>query len=141
MYLTYTDYIQYGGTLDEVPFNNVCFEASSIIDWYTFDRLSSEQYDSLPTAVKRCTYNLVQLITAKNRALAITSEDETPSQNSGIVSSESNDGVSVSYNILTSQQFLDYYSQEIGKIIKQYLTSVTNSLGRKVLYRGFYSGE
>ena len=39
MYLAYEDYQNMGGTLDETAFNDFEFEAETIVDWYTFNRL------------------------------------------------------------------------------------------------------
>ena len=36
MYLTYNEYREYGGTLDETAFADINFEAESYVDWYTF---------------------------------------------------------------------------------------------------------
>ena len=41
-YLTYDEYQQYGGTLDETAYQDVAFEAQSVINWWTFNRLQSE---------------------------------------------------------------------------------------------------
>lgn len=139
MYLTYSEYATYGGTLDETTFNDLAFEAASFIDWYTFNRLQAET--TLPEAVKRCMYRLIQYITSKQQVNGIgTGTGDDGSSGAGIAS-QSNDGVSVSYNILSARDVVDSGKTEMEAIVKQYLAGVTNSLGRKVLYRGIYPDE
>ena len=57
------------------------------------------------------------------------------------VASQSNDGVSISYNTLSAKDLLQSSEQDVMTCIKRYLQGVTNNLGRKLLYRGFYPGE
>ena len=42
MYITYEQYKNYGGTLDEATFNEYEFEARSWVNWYTFNRLEND---------------------------------------------------------------------------------------------------
>ena len=37
MYLTYDEYLTFGGTVDEAAFDNLEFEARTIIDWWTYN--------------------------------------------------------------------------------------------------------
>ena len=39
-YLTYDEYAEMGGTLDETLFSNLLLDAQGYIDWYSFNRLS-----------------------------------------------------------------------------------------------------
>ena len=39
MYLTYAEYQAMGGTLSDLDFNFLAYEAESYINWYTFNRL------------------------------------------------------------------------------------------------------
>ena len=139
MYLTYAEYQEYGGTLDETTFNDISFEASSLIDWYTFNRL---QNDSIyPEAVKRCMYSIIKYIIAQQQVNGISNDS---ADNSGVVAgiaSQSNDGVSISYNVLSAKDVVESGKAQIKQIIQQYLSSVVNSLGQKVLYRGVYPNE
>ena len=43
MYLTFDEYQEYGGTLDEAAFYQLEFEARAVIDWWTFNRLQNEE--------------------------------------------------------------------------------------------------
>lgn len=139
MYLTYLEYKAYGGTLDETTFNDIEFEAQSIVDWYTFNRLQKE--DTLPEAVKRCVYKIMQYIQAQSSVNGLSDPNSSADGIGAGIASQSNDGVSVSYNVLSAQAVMNNSNAQIEQTIRQYLSSVTNSLGRKVLYRGVYPDE
>lgn len=139
MYLTYAEYQAMGGTLDEATFNDYNFEATAKINWYTFNRLKNDT--NIPEEVKRCAYRLIKLIEDMNNAMAT---DGTSGSSTGAVAgiaSQSNDGVSISYNTLSAKDMLESAQAQVEATIKQYLTYVTNELGKKVLYRGMYPDE
>lgn len=138
MYLTYQEYTEYGGALEETAFEELEFEARAQIDWWTFNRLQKE--DTYPEAVKRCMYKLIKLIQDKQKAMAITPFAEDGSVNAGIAS-ESNDGVSTSYNTLSARDAVDTLQNEFKNTIQMYLNGVKNSLGHRLLYRGVYPNE
>lgn len=139
-YLSYETYQDYGGTLDETTFDDLAFEAQTLIDWYTFNRLQNE--DSYPEAVQRCMYKIIKLLQEKMLAMALPLSTGEVSGNSvaGIVS-QSNDGVSISYNTRSAREVIDDSKKEISSYISHYLQGVMNSLGQKVLYKGLYPGE
>lgn len=139
MYLTYADYQNMGGTLDETTFNEFEFEARCKIDWWTFNRLKDEQ--SYPEAVQRCMYKLIKLLQQQQAATALDGEGGDSSSAGAGIASMSNDGVSISYNVLSASQAVETMDEQIAACIQQYLGDVRNSLGRKVLYRGLYPGE
>lgn len=153
MYLTYADYQTYGGTLDETTFNDFEFEAESIINWYTFDRLKGEI--NYPEAVKRCMYKLINIAKLRADAMQLGMQTTTITDQSGSVTtvsttptiqSQSNDGVSISYNVLSASELFNALAAktkggEVDQIVQRYLQGLKNSLGRKLLYRGFYPGE
>lgn len=138
MYLTYEEYQNMGGALDETTFLNYEFEARTKIDWYTFNRLQNEK--NFPEAVKRCVYKLISLLQAKDQASVVDGQSADGSVTAG-VSSQSNDGVSISYNTLSAKDMVDTAEKEMKEVIQRYLQGVTNSLGQKVLYRGVYENE
>lgn len=139
MYLTYLEYQNYGGTADETTFNDLEFEASSVVDWYTFNRLQNET--EFPEAVKRCVYKIIQYITAQQQVNGLdTASAQNNSEGAGIAS-QSNDGVSISYNVLNAKDVVENSKAQIKQIVDQYLSAVKNSLGQKVLYRGVYPNE
>lgn len=140
-YLTYAEYQSVGGTLSETEFNYYAYEAESYIDWYTFNRLHNNT--EIPDAVKRCEVYLIRFIQERLSALGISFDDDSGSSSDPLKSimSQSNDGVSVSFNALSARDATSALSAEIGQTIQRYLVGVTNELGRKLLYRGLYPGE
>lgn len=138
MYLTYTEYQNMGGTLDETTFNDFEFEAEAQIDWYTFNRLKNET--EFPEAVKRCMYHLIKLLQQKAQASVVDGQSADGTITAG-VASQSNDGVSISFNTLSAKDMVETAKAEIADCINKYLQGVMNSLGQKVLYRGIYPNE
>lgn len=139
-YLTYAQYQAYGGTLDQATFNQLAFEAQAKIDWYTFNRLHSET-EITDERIFRLMYRLIQLIHDKMVANAVPDTSGQSGSVSAAVASQSNDGVSISYNIVSASELVKKVDNEIEECIQQYLQGVTNNLGRKLLYKGFYPGE
>ena len=140
MYLTYEDYQNMGGTLDNTAFNEYEFEAESIINWYTFNRLKNAT--TYPNELSRCMYALIKLCAEKAGLLGNSGVASEESGTGGsVITSQSNDGVSVSYNVISASEAFKLCSDEVGNTVKHYLSGVTNELGRKLLYRGLYPGE
>ena len=139
MYLSYSEYQEMGGTLDEATFNDYNFEATAKINWYTFNRLKNDT--NIPEEVKRCVYRLIKLIEDMNKAASTDGTDENSAGMVAGIASQSNDGVSISYNTLSAKDMLETAQTQVETTIKQYLTYVTNELGKKVLYRGMYPDE
>lgn len=137
MYLTYEEYLNMGGTLDEAAFDDYLIDAEMLIDWYTFNRLENETV--IPEKVKKCVYKLISLADMKSKAFVLGRE--VNGEGNASVASQSNDGVSISYNTISASQALDLIKSDAENIIKQYLNGVVNSLGRKLLYRGIYPDE
>ena len=140
-YLTYEEYTDVGGTLDETEFNYLAYEAESYIDWYTFNRLHN--MTEIPDAVKRCEVYLIKLIQERLTALGISASDSSGTSTDALknILSRSNDGVSVSYNSLGAKDAISGLSSEINQTIQRFLQGVTNELGRKLLYKGLYPNE
>jgi len=138
VYLTFEEYTQFGGNLDETTFNNFEFKARSTIDWFTFNRLQKEL--EYPEAVKRCMYELIRLAEIQEQAGAVSAAAAGDTMKAGIAS-QSNDGVSVSYNVLSAQAALENSQKQVHETIQQYLQGVKDSLGHKLLYRGVYPDE
>lgn len=140
MYLTYDDYIQMGGEkLEETAFESLEFEARSQIDWWTFGRL--QKMETLPEAVKRCMFKLIELIDKQQKVLMVDAVDEDGNVVAGLMASQSNDGVSSTYNVITGNMAVRTIQSQLNSTIRMYLQGVRDSLGRKVLYRGIYPGE
>ena len=136
MYLTYAEYVEYGGTLEETAFNQLEFDAESIINYLTFCRLKNDT--TFPTEVKRCVYAIMDLLQKQQDAMSMGgSEDEG---GTGVVQ-QTNDGVSITYNRMDASVLFKNSEQEINNKIRYYLQGVKNQAGRLVLYRGLYPGE
>lgn len=145
MYLSFDEYVEYGGTvLDEAAFNDLEFDAESTINWYTFNRLRRPEWaDALNTEeLKRCTYQLIKLKQMEDGLLASSSGGIGWNKEAGITQ-ESNDGVTTTYNVLSSGELLSRLSDNANKkdIVSKYLNGIINDLGRSLLYKGIYPGE
>lgn len=141
MYITYDEYLAFGGVeLEETAFDNLEFEARTVIDWWTYNRLQNDE--EYPEAVKRCMFKLINLIIAKQQAQLLKDNGtvNTDVTESGIIQ-QSNDGVSTTYNIMSASEIIAQSKEDVKSTIRMYLQNVRNSLGRKVLYRGLYPGE
>ena len=146
MYLTYTEYQSYGGTLDETTFNDLGFEACCIVDWYTFRRLVND--DTVSENVKRLVYRLINELNLRNQAMTLGKDTsatvtETPTS-SGVIQSQSNDGFSDQFNVMSAKDIAassTLKSPQMRNLIETYLTGVKNALGQDVLYRGLYPNE
>jgi len=117
-YLTYVEYKQLGGKLDEVPFNVLELRARKKVD-----EMSQSRLKNLPTQiaeVKVCMYQLVEAINKNN------------TKKSKNIMSESTDGYSVSYGETeTTEEIKQYYN-----IIKDYLSTCQLEDGTPYLYCG-----
>lgn len=85
-YLTYEEYSLLGGTLEEVPFNELEYECRRIIDSRTQNRLKNA--DEIPEEVKMLENKMIQTLQGYYISLE--------KAQSG-VASENTDGYSVSY--------------------------------------------
>ena len=139
MYLTYDEYKAMGGTLEEVPFNDFEFQAEAQINYATFSRLKTDNI--FPNEVKRLTKCLVDLLEKQAAAFSLGKGSSISSDSGAYVTSQSNDGVSVSYNGMSSTDLVTMCKAEVQNTIKSYLDGVTNEAGHKLLYRGLYPGE
>ena len=121
-YLTYQEYKALGGTLDEMPFNLLEFNARMKIDERTFGRLvdKGQEYKE----VKLCVYNMIT---------TLNSYSSYNTQNKAI-SSETTDGYSISYGT-PQKSTTEAKNSELEDIIDTYLSNLIVDDVR-VLYRG-----
>ena len=121
-YLTYQEYKALGGTLDEMPFNLLEFNARKKIDERTFGRLinKGQEYKE----VKLCVYNMIT---------TLNSYSSYDTQNKAI-SSESTDGYSISYGT-PQKSTTEAKNSELEDVIDTYLSNLIVDDVR-VLYRG-----
>lgn len=142
-YLTYDEYVEMGGTLDETLFNNLLLDAQGYIDWYTFNRLWKEEWrtEEIMERVQICVYQLLGLVAAKNNLITPQAQNAGGININAQVSAQSNDGVSTTYAVLSADLLFTHAKQEIEDTINRYLSGIVNSAGRKLLYRGLYPNE
>ena len=121
-YLTYQEYQLLGGTLEEMPFNLLEFNARKKIDERTFGRLidKGQEYKE----VKLCVYNMI---------ITLNSYSSYNTQNKAI-SSESTDGYSISYGT-PQKSTTEAKNSELEDIIDTYLSNLIVD-DVPVLYRG-----
>lgn len=138
MYLTYDEYLDMGGTLDETTFDDFEFEAESIINYYTFNRLVNDT--TVDVKVKKLVKVLIEIAIKQDNSISLgksVSNTDVPLY----ISKQTNDGVSTDYNGMSASTLYQVSKNEMAKAIQRYLGTVTNELGQKVLYRGLYKGE
>ena len=121
-YLTYQEYQLLGGTLEEMPFNLLEFNARKKIDERTFGRLvdKGQEYKE----VKLCIYNMI---------ITLNSYSSYDTQNKAI-SSESTDGYSISYGT-PQKSTTEAKNSELEDVIDTYLSNLIVD-DVSVLYRG-----
>lgn len=122
-YLTYEEYKELGGTLNETPFNILELQAQKCIDKYTFGRL--KELDEQINEVKVCMFILIGAIKSY----------ETYENGNKSIASESTDGYSVSYS-QSSETLLKAKEDEIKGIVKTYLAECKLENGTPYLYCG-----
>ena len=139
MYLTYSEYQSMGGALDEVTFNDLEFEAEALVNWHTFNRFKRDT--TFPTELKRLMKYLISMAAFQNNMLSASGATSASSQVQGAIASQSNDGVSVSYNTLSAKELMEDIKADSKSAVEKYLNGVMNEAGRVVLYRGVYPDE
>lgn len=118
-YLSYGEYRQLGGNLDEMPFNILELRARRKVDERTLGRLKN--LSSQITEVKACIFRLIEVM------------DNNEKKSSKNIASESTDGYSVNYgNPSTSKENAKQYDD----IIRDYLLTCKLEDGTPYLYCG-----
>ena len=120
IYLTYAEYKEIGGTLEETAFNRNIDRSCGIIDNATHNRIADMK--KVPQNVKTLCRDLLEYILENGNGKIITSK----SQSAGGVSE------SESYATKTAD---DIYG-DIQNILYDYLGSTTDDNGTPLLYRG-----
>lgn len=121
MYLSYDNYAVMGGSLSEAAYPRYEKKAEKIIDYYTCNRFVDQ--DPLPDEVQYLMYELISV-------LADTEAKGT------VISSESNDGTSVTYVHKSDNDIGSAY----WTLIKTYLADIVVD-GVPVLYKGVYHAK
>lgn len=120
-YLSFEEYQELGGTLEEAPFNILEFEARKKIDQYTFGRL--KELTKQIQEVRMCSYKIINLL-----------NEYSAFENKGI-SSENIDGYSVSYSA-NGESTSKSKIEGIRSIIRTYLAECYLDDGTPYLYTG-----
>ena len=121
-YLKFNEYKSLGGTLEEMPFNLLEYNARKKIDERTFGRLinKGQEYKE----VKLCVYNMIT---------TLNSYSSYNTQNKAI-SSENTDGYSISYGT-PQKSVTEAKNSELEDVIDTYLSNLIVD-DVSVLYRG-----
>lgn len=126
-YLTYAEYLELGGTLQELPFNLIEYECRKIIDERTMKRLQYciDNEKPIPQEVKMCEFNMIDVIENYQKGLE---------KNEQGISSENIDGYSISYKS-SLDSVVQAKSEELNALITNYLFGVIVN-NEHVLYIG-----
>lgn len=122
-YLTYDEYVQYGGTMDESEFPVAEFKARSRIDWITLGRVQNMAV--VPEEVKLA----MMVIMKVDSKYSVYSRE-----GSVLVSSFSTDGYSESYGSASEQADLAY--RQVNQEVTKMLFGVLDDYGTPLIYRG-----
>ena len=124
------------GTLDEINFERFEFQAETQINRATFNRLKGDTV--IPVEAKRLMKYLIDLLERRYAAFSLGKNESTEDP---YITSQSNDGVSISYNGIAPSDLIKLSEADALNAIRNYLDGVTNEAGRKLLYRGLYPCE
>lgn len=126
-YLTYEEYQELEGTLDETSFNLLEFASRKEIDKNTQCRLKNIDSADIPNEVKLCIYNMINCINKYN---------ETTEKAGGNIESENIDGYSVKYVTISQvNEIIKNKEVELQDIINSQLFGVIVN-GEHLLYLG-----
>lgn len=124
-YLSYEEYIDLGGTLEQVPFNELEYECRRIIDSRTQNRLKNA--DIIPEEVKKLENRMIQVLEGYYVSLSKTQ--------SGI-QSENTDGYSVTYiSSVQIGQLVESKLEILQDLVSTYLFGVIVN-NEHILYCG-----
>lgn len=139
MYLSYEEYLDYGGTLDETTYNSFNFEAEALINYYTFNRLTKDTV--FDEKIKRLVYRLIEIAQMKQQAMSLGVSNIPGEERPVYITRQSNDGVDTTYSGMSAANVFNLCKNETKDAVNHYLFAVMNEAGQKVLYRGLYPGE
>lgn len=119
MYLSYDEYEEMGGSIEEASFLRYEHKARALIDLKTFGRVQKD--DPVREAVKYACFELIQ---------AMNSMEAAAGSPDAAVQSMSNDGVSVTFAGAQSA------GARYNAIIRSWLGSETTACGTPLLFAG-----
>ena len=123
-YLTYNEYQNMGGTLDEVAFNSLLLDVESKVNYLTNGRIA--KLDTIPQAVKTLIYKLICFYNTNNQGV-------TENANIGNLTSYSNGIETFGYAAGTDDMLKGStsFDSKILTMMKEYLWEYP-----ELLYRG-----
>lgn len=121
-YLTYDEYTDLGGTLDEADFTLAEFKARKRVDYLTDSRVQAMA--SIPEAVKLCIMAIIKIEAAAGAEAQVTNP---------VVTSFNTDGYSESYGKAMSAEDAE---KAMNKLVRTYLAGEVDDYGVPLLYRG-----
>lgn len=129
-YLTYLEYQALGGTLEEMPFNLLEYEARKQVDLRTQKRLFN--VDEIPSEVKLCIYHLIDKLENYNNSI------ESATNSDGSISSENTDGYSISYNQVNATQIQEIVKSKETELDDLILNDLYGLIvnGEHIIYNG-----
>ena len=119
MYLTYDEYENMGGSMDDALFPRFELKARKRIDAMTFGRVAGEK--PARQSVKMCAYELIGAMYADETGAGLSGRE---------VAAVSNDGVSVTYATGGTA------GARYANIVRAWLTGETDANGVHLLYCG-----
>jgi len=122
VYLTYEEYVAYGGTLPQSDFTLLEFKCRKRIDYLTDSRV--QNMAAVPEAVKLCMMALINV----EDAAGVEAQVEHP-----VVTSFNTDGYSESYGKALG---VDEAANAMNAMIRNYLYGELDDNGIPLLYRG-----
>ena len=127
MYLTYTEYMDHGGSMERIRFERLEYKAERKLRNLTFARI--DRMEQIPEAVKKLVFELVE-ITANADAVQTGAD--------GAVTSFSNDGYSESYGRAKDGA---YYDALFEDACRDFLLEETDDLGIPLMFCGVNANE
>jgi len=150
-YLSYEDYLELGGDLDESVFNRYAFRAENAIDFRTFDRIHkldlAEQSERFLYALHMTMYDLISLYVANDSYVGLAKATTVDADGNTVpevrLLGQSNDGVTVTYNVAGARDALFNIDKQMNDVMEKNLSGITFGLNgsRKLLWRGIYPDE
>lgn len=120
MYLSYLEYKEMGGVLDETAFLKYAYEARMKLSDITKKRICNVS-DEANGIIKACQMRILEILAQKDEAILGKK-----------VSGFSHDGLSESYSI----SGISEYDRKIAGLIDDFLGELTDNEGVPLLYRG-----
>lgn len=146
MYLTYNEYVAYGGKLSVADFSMYESTAETEIDYRTFNRIKKVGFSNLPddtkTSIKVCMFQVMKLLQTVDSSISMSGSSGTDNDmKASGVHMMKNDGVEITYNTQSADTVYKNSRELIATTINRMLSGAIYSNNRSLTYRGLYPGE